>query len=373
MVRTIMHCAATLLLSAALAGVATAQIHDSENHRFRVDILTDDLAHPWGLAFLPDGRMLITERPGRLQLFDPESGDRTSVEGTPEVAAVSQGGLLDVVLHPNHADNGWIYLSYSAPGDGGNATTVGRGRLRSDRLTDFEVLFTAAPRLGGGRHFGSRLVFDNDGYLYISSGDRGERDRAQTLDNHQGKILRLTDEGRVPPDNPLVGDDDALPEIYSWGHRNPQGMILHPETGKIWVHEHGPRGGDEINIVRAGSNYGWPKVTHGREYHGPEIGPDGMQGMESPIHHWTPSIAPSGMAYYDGDAFPEWRGNVFVGALALTHLARLELDGKAVTHEERLLDDAGWRIRDVRRGPDGYLYVLVDARRAPLLRLSPAD
>lgn len=372
MVHSVVYVFTALLLISTFSCVAQERVHDSEEHRFKVTILFDDLTHPWGLAFLPDGRMLVTERPGQLNLLDPADVSRTVIAGTPEVATVGQGGLLDVVLHPDFEQNGWLYLSYSAPGEEGSVTSVGRGRLQGERLADFEVLFTASPQLDGGRHFGSRMVFDNDGYLYISSGDRGERDRAQDLGNHQGTILRLTDDGRIPPDNPFVNRDGALPEIYTWGHRNPQGMILHPETGDVWIHEHGPRGGDEINIIHAGKNYGWPEATYGREYYGPGIGPGEMGGMEPPVHHWTPSIAPSGMTYYDGDAFPAWRGNLFVGALAQTHLARLELSGQAVVHEERLLDEAGWRIRDVRQGPDGYLYVLVDARQAPLLQLSPA-
>lgn len=372
MIRTLMLCAGTLL-PALMSGVSLAQTHDSERHRFTVDVLTDQLSHPWGLAFLPDGRMLITERQGRLQLFDPEDSTLTPIEGIPPVADAGQGGLLDVALHPDFRNNRWVYLSYSAPGDRGTTTAVGRGRLRGERLTDFQVLFSAAPQFDSQQHYGSRLVFDRDGYLYITVGDRRQRHLAQDPDTHTGSVIRLTDDGEVPDDNPFVGRPDARPEIFSIGHRNPQGMTLHPETGDIWVHEHGPRGGDEINILRAGGNYGWPETTYGREYHGPPIGPDSMPGMAPPIHHWTPSIAPSGMTYYTGDAFPQWRNNIFVGALALTHLARLELDGERVTREERLLDDAGWRIRDVRQGPDGYLYLLVDAGRAPLLRLSPVD
>jgi len=365
-----------LLLVPALSLSLSAQaqqVHDSEKQSFQVTILADGLENPWSLAFLPDGRMLVTERAGRLNLLDADGGGKTVVQGTPAVASVNQGGLLDVVLHPDYADNGWIYLSYSKPGSDGHATALARGRLDGERLVDVETLFTASPGLSGGRHFGSRIAFDNNGYLFLSSGDRGDRDRAQDLGNYQGTILRLTDTGEVPADNPFVGHDHALPEIYSWGHRNPQGMILHPDSQEIWINEHGPRGGDELNIVRAGVNYGWPEVTHGREYHGPSIGPSEREGMEPPLHHWTPSIAPSGMAYYDGDAFPQWRGNLFVGALAHTHLARLEMDGEQVVHEEKLLDNAGWRIRDVRQGPDDYIYVLVDSNRAPLLRISPAD
>ncbi|MCP1674042.1 glucose/arabinose dehydrogenase [Natronocella acetinitrilica] len=357
----------------AAAGIASAQTVDSEEHRFQVQVLAEGFSHPWGLAFLPDGRMLVTERGGRLNLLDANGNNRRTVEGTPSVATENQGGLLDVILHPDFEETPWVYLSYARPSSEGNATAVGRGLLDGEQLTDFEVLFVATPYTGGGRHFGSRMAFDEDGYLYISTGDRGQRDRSQELDNHYGKIIRLTDDGQIPDDNPFLDQRDAQPGIYSYGLRNPQGMIRHPETGEIWINEHGPRGGDEINIIGPGLNYGWPKVTHGREYHGPRIGPESMDGMEDPLHHWTPSIAPSGFAYYDADVFPAWQGNLFVGALAQTHLARLVVDNGEVVHEERLLDDAGWRIRDVRQGPDGALYLLVDQRRAPLVRLSPAD
>ncbi len=370
-----MRMSTLVALVAALAtgpSLAAAQVVESEEHRFRVQVVAEGFDHPWSVAFLPDGGMLVTERDGRLNRLDADGGSRAVIEGTPEVAATNQGGLLDVVLHPDFADNSWVYLSYARPGDGGNATAVVRARLDGDRLHDMQTLFVATPYTRGGRHFGSRLAFDRDGFLYISTGDRGERDRAQELDNHHGKIIRLTDDGQIPNDNPFLAEPGAQPGIYSYGLRNPQGMIRNPESGEIWINEHGPRGGDEINIIRAGLNYGWPRVTHGREYHGPEIGPDSMEGMEDPLHHWTPSIAPSGFAYYDGEAFPRWRGNLFVGALAGTHLARVVLEDGAVVHEERLLDDSGWRIRDVRQGPDDALYLLVDQRRAPLLRLTPA-
>ncbi len=354
------------------APLASASPEDSTRHGFNVEIVHEGLDRPWSLAFLPDGRMLITERPGRLLLLDADNEERTDIGGLPAVAAISQGGLLDVVLHPDFEENGWVYLSYAKSGAGGYTTAVGRGQLQGDRLTDFQELFVATPYVPGGRHFGSRLVFDGEGYLYISTGDRGQRDGAQALDSHHGKIVRLTDDGQIPGDNPFLDHGGAQPGIYSYGHRNPQGMILLPGTGEIWLNEHGPRGGDEVNRVQAGLNYGWPKVTHGREYHGPAIGPAEMDGMEPPLHHWTPSIAPSGMTYYHGDAFPEWQGAIFVGALAGRHLARLEFDGTRLVNEERLLGDRNWRIRDVRTGPDGYLYLLVDDGNAPLVRLTPA-
>lgn len=369
---------AGLLLLGSLSALAqpaqVADIHRSQHHDFRIEILFEGLEHPWALAFLPDGRLLVTERPGRLNLLDPRDGSRQRVTGTPEVAARGQGGLLDIALHPDFAANGWVYLSYAARRDGGLSTHLGRGRLRDGRLEDFELLFRAAPGLSRGQHFGGRLLFDREGYLFLGLGDHGERDSAQDLASHMGGLIRLHDDGRVPRDNPFVGRRDARPEIYSHGHRNPQGLALHPATGAVWLHEHGPRGGDEINLPAAGQNYGWPVTTHGREYHGPVIGPAPPQpGFASPIHHWTPSIAPSGMAFQQGDAFPDWQGDLFVGALVQRHLQRLRFAGTKLVEQERLLEDLGWRIRDVRSGPDGYLYLLPDEDPASLIRLVPAD
>ncbi len=367
------HLATAALLLLLLPCISLAQSQRTEKHDIRVESLAEGLAHPWAVAFLPDGRMLVTERPGRLLLIDIDRDARKHIDGLPDIAATGQGGLLDVVLHPRYKETGWIYLSYAAPGSGGSTTAVGRGRIRGDRLVDFEEIFRAEPAVRGGRHFGSRMVFDRDEYLYISIGDRGERDRAQDTADHIGTVIRLHDDGATPDDNPFAVDGTGRPEIYTYGHRNPQGMILHPERAEIWIHEHGPRGGDELNILQRGENYGWPKMTHGREYHGPEIGPSQLPGMQPPIHHWTPSIAPSEMAYYDGGAFPRWRGNLFVGALAHTHLARLEMDADTVAAEERLLDEFGWRIRDVRQGSDGLLYLLVDSGNGALLRVRPAN
>lgn len=373
--------AATLCLAAMFAtacGVASdnadAPVTVDDSRAFRVATVASGFEHPWALAFLPDDDFLVTERPGRLLRVDPDSGAKRPVGGLPEVAAVGQGGLLDVVLHPDFADNRWLYLSYAAAGPGGYATRVARGRLTGNELTGVEVLFTAEPFVGGGRHFGSRLLFDDEGYLFITTGDRGNKAHAQDLNKLHGKLIRLHDDGSIPDGNPFVEDPDARDEIYSYGHRNPQGIALHPKTRRVWLHEHGPRGGDEINIPEPGANYGWPETTHGRAYSGIRFAPEPpVEGYVSPIHHWTPSIAPSGMAFYAGDVFPEWRGDLFVGALVLTHLARLELDGETVVAEEQLLEDAGLRIRDVRAGPDDHLYLLVDAADAPLLRLVPAD
>jgi len=338
----------------------------------RLQILAEGLDHPWALAFLPDGSALVTERSGRLLRIDPDDGQRQAIGGVPAVAARGQGGLLDIALHPEFTRTRWVYLSYATATDSGLTTAVGRGRLEGTRLTEFEELFRAQPPAEADQHFGSRLLFDRAGHLLVTVGDRRQRNWAQRLDTHAGKVLRLTADGGIPPDNPFVGQTGALPEIYSYGHRNPQGLALHPETGRVWLHEHGPRGGDEINLVVAGANYGWPLVTFGREYHGPTIGVEPPQpGFVSPLHHWTPSIAPSGLAFYSGEGFPEWRGDLFVGALVHRHLQRLRLRGGEVIAQEKLLTDQGWRIRDVRVGPDGYLYLLTDAADGVLARLEP--
>ncbi|MGE0253102.1 MAG: PQQ-dependent sugar dehydrogenase [Alphaproteobacteria bacterium] len=374
--RSILKGAAAMAVAATLpAGRAAAQdAVRSARATFRAVRVADRLAHPWSLAFLPDGTMLVTERPGRLRLLSPD-GEAASgaVGGVPDVVASGQGGLLDVCLHPDFATNRTIYLSYAAAVPGGANTRVVRAVLDGDRLARVEVLFTAAPAAGGGNHFGSRLAFDRDGYLFVAVGERNDRDRAQDLASHNGKTIRLHDDGRVPADNPFVGRDGARPEIFSWGHRNPQGMATHPATGIPWLNEHGPRGGDEVNIVRAGVNYGWPVITYGREYYGPAVG-EGLtarDGMAQPIWYWVPSIAPSGMAFYTADRFPGWRGSLFVGALVGRLLARLELDGDRVLREERLLEGDVGRIRDVRQGPDGLVYILTDASDGELWRLEP--
>ncbi len=354
------------------AEVATAQ----SSPPFRAVTLTEGLEYPWGLAFLPDGKMLVTERPGRLRLVGADGRlDPRPIGGVPAVAAVGQGGLLDVVLHPDFARNGWIYLSYAAHGAGGYGTEVARARLEGHALRDLKVIFSMRPKTTTGHHFGSRLVFDRQGYLYITLGDRGEMDRAQRLDDHAGSVIRLHDDGRVPADNPFVAVPNALPEKFTLGNRNIQGAALHPVTGALWAHEHGPQGGDEINIIRAGTNYGWPVITYGRNYgSGTPIGEGTHKaGMAQPLWQWTPSIAPSGMAFYTGDRFPAWRGNLFVGALRGQMLVRLELDGERIVREDRLLENTVGRIRDVRNGPDGFLYLLIDDARGRLIRLEPGS
>lgn len=349
----------------------------SQQETFRLREIARELEHPWGLAFLPDGRLLVTERPGRLRFVGADGGvDPEPVTGVPEVWARGQGGLLDVALHPQFETSRLVYLSYTAADrDGLAGTRVARGRLEGHRLLDVEEIFVSDARTGTGRHFGSRLVFARDGTLFVTLGDRGRRDLAQRLDSHGGKIVRIRDDGSVPPDNPFVGRPDARPEIWSLGHRNVQGAALHPVTGELWAHEHGPQGGDEVNIVRAGRNYGWPVITYGREYvTGAPIGEGtAKEGMEQPLWYCVPSIAPSGMAFYTGDRFTRWRGDLFVGALRAQTLVRLELEGDTVAAEERLIRGLVGRIRDVRQGPDGLLYLLTDAADGGIWRIEPVE
>ncbi len=373
-----MHRTRRLLLPLALALLLLACESPGQagsgDGQFRVVTLAEGLEHPWGMAFLPDGRILITERPGRLRLYADGRLHPEPIAGVPPIAAHGQGGLLDVAPHPDFAANGLVYLSFAMRDADGVGTSVGRARLEGHRLVDGRRLFDLVPRSNARQHFGSRLVFDREGLLYITLGDRGERDRAQDLGDHAGSVIRITDDGLVPPDNPFFDRDGARPEIFSYGHRNLQGAALHPETGELWTHEHGPQGGDELNVVRAGRNYGWPVITYGKEYvTGFDIGTTHSEGMEQPLHYWVPSIAPSGMAFYTGDRFPQWRGNLFVGSLKFRLLVRLELDGEKVVREERLLQDVLGRIRDVRTGPDGYLYLLTDASDGKLVRLEPRD
>ncbi len=364
-----------LLLPMALAAGA-APVIDSEKQRFTWQVVTSGLSHPWSLAFLPDGRRLVTERGGQLRIIDAEGRlDPQPIAGLPDIRQHGQGGLLDVVLHPDFAHNRLVYFSFAESGPGGFGTAVARGRLEEHRLSQVEVIYRMQRKTGTRHHFGSRLVFDGNGYLYITQGDRGDRPRAQDLSDHAGSLIRLNDDGSIPGDNPFVGRADAKPEIYSYGHRNMQGAALNPRSGKVWTHEHGPQGGDEINIPEAGRNYGWPVITYGVNYGiGTAIGEGTHKpGMEQPIYYWVPSIAPSGMAFYAGDRFPAWKGDLFVGSLKFGLLVRLELDGDRITHEERLLDGKLGRIRDVRQGPDGLIYLLTDESNGQLIRLLPAD
>jgi glucose/arabinose dehydrogenase len=370
----------TALASSALQALATGPADSktwrSEKHSFTVTTVAAGLEHPWSLAFLPGGDMLVTEREGRLRLIRNGTLLPEPVKGVPKSVVRGQGGLLEVALHPQFAENRLVYLSYAAQGTGGVGTEVARGRLDGDTLNDVEVIFSVDMKTPGSAHYGGRLAFAPDGTLFITLGDRySYMKEAQNPANHLGALIRVRDDGTVPPDNPFVGKPGIRPEIYSYGHRNMQGIAFHPVTGALWTHEHGPRGGDEVNIIKPGANYGWPAITYGIDYSGAIISDKTeAPGMEQPVIHWTPSIAPSGMAFYSGDKFPDWHGSLFVGALAGTHLRRLTLDGETVLSQEVLLSDLKERIRDVRQGPDGFLYVVTDdAYNGAVMRIEPAS
>ena len=373
---------ATALLSVSSPACGQSDIRRSAFHDYRVVTVAEGLVNPWSMAFLPDGDMLVTERPGRLRIIRGGALLPDPVPGTPEVLAVGQGGLMDVVPHPDFASNRILYISYSKPvGDGSRGTTaVVRGTFENDRFTLIDEIFEAVSR--GGGHYGCRLAFDADGYLFLSVGDRqasAEGDLAnhpaQDISNHHGVIVRLHEDGTVPDDNPFVGQEGARPEIWSYGHRNPQGLAIQPETGSVWLTEHGPQGGDELNVSTAGSNYGWPVIGFGVNYrsgraiHAATLG----EGMEQPAYVWVPSIGPSGLTFYDGDQFPEWRGDLFAGGMAIQRLERFVVEGDRVVAQETLLRDMG-RVRDVRQGPDGFLYVAIESRQGgetPIVRLEP--
>ncbi|WP_051542880.1 PQQ-dependent sugar dehydrogenase [Thiothrix lacustris] len=331
----------------------------------------DGLKQPWGMAFLPDGDILISERSGTLRRIHNGKLLDAPVSGLPAIEEHGQGGLLGLALHPQFAKNHWLYVAYAGKGKGGYSTHLARGQYQDGALTQWQVLFEATPKSDPGQHFGGRVVFDRSGYVYLSLGDRGERDSAQDLSSHAGSVIRLHDDGRIPADNPFVNTPGAKPEIYSYGHRNMQCMALHPVSGQVWTCEHGPQGGDEVNIERAGANYGWPVITYGEEYGGGAVGKGATQqeGMEQPVLFWKPSIAPSGMAFYTGDKYPAWRGNLFVGALKSELVSRVILDGNRYVNEERLLENTIGRIRDIQQAPDGYLYVLTDEDKGGLYRL----
>lgn len=338
-----------------------------------VEQVVSGLSIPWGMAFLPDGRILVTERPGSLRLVDVGQRSSVQVKGVPAVAAMNQGGLLDVQVHPAFGSNPYVYLCHSVGKERELTTRLSRYRLEGDALVDETILFTGEPWLATVHHFGCRVHLDGQGHIYFTIGDRGERDLSQRLDVDAGKVHRIREDGSIPADNPFVGREGARPSVWSYGHRNQQGLAFRPGTQQLWATEHGPRGGDEVNEVRPGLNYGWPVVTYGREYHGPKIG-EGTEkeGIEPPRLQWTPSIGPSGLIFYTGDAFPAWKGQMLAGGMALTHLNRLEIaaDGSGV-EKERLFDDLGWRVRDVEQGPEGHLYLLVD--NGWLLRVKPAE
>lgn len=328
---------------------------------FTLDTLATGLVNPWGMEFLPDGKILIAERPGRLRIWEDGRLLEEPVAGMPPIWAHGQGGFLDIAMHPDFDQNQWIYFAYSSPGAGGGNTAIGRGRLQGNAIVDFEKIFQGQPYSSGGAHFGSRIVFDENNYLFTTIGDRGIMNSAQDLSSHNGSVIRIHDDGSVPSDNPFVNEPGAMPEIWSYGHRNIQGMVLHPETGDLWTHEHGPRGGDEINVSLKGENFGWPLATHGINYNGTIITTDTtLPGMVDPILHWTPSIAPCGLDIVTSEKYPEWKGDLLVGALAGQHIHRVVIDGRRVVATERLLQGFA-RFRAVRQGPDGYLYFLTES------------
>ena len=339
----------------------------------RVDTVATGLEHAWGIAFLPDGRVLVTERPGRLRIVDRNGALSEPLTGVPAVAARGQGGLLDVAIDPRFAENRLVYLSFADPADDGTSgTSVARGRLGNAGLENVQVIYRQTPKVRSNMHFGSRLVFDREGRLFITQGDRyNQRPLVQDLSTTIGKVVRINADGTIPRDNPFVSRQGARPEIWSYGHRNVQAAALHPQTGQLWTVEHGARGGDELNRPEAGKNYGWPVISYGVDYSGVRIGEGtAREGMEQPVYYWDPVIAPSGMAFYTGDAFPNWRGSAFVGSMNPGALVRLTIDNDRVTREERYLGSIG-RVRDVQQGPDGFLYLITDADNGALLRVAP--
>jgi glucose/arabinose dehydrogenase len=352
-----------------------SKIHESEVLKFRVETIVSGLQSPWGLEFLPKGDLLITERSGSLYRFSRGKLSQP-IKGLPPIKTGGQGGLLDIELHPNYEENGWIYISYSAFSEDkrnkGSNTAIVRAKLNGNTLTNQEVIFKGGPDINTSYHFGCRLEFDNEGYLFFSIGDRGNMNNAQNLSNDCGKIHRIKDDGSIPTDNPFVKFEGAMPSIYSYGHRNPQGLVLHPETKQIWSHEHGPKGGDEINIIRKGANYGWPEITHGVNYNGTIISPDTSKiGMEQPVIHWTPSIAPCGMTFVKGDRYPGWKNNILSGSLRFNHVNRSVTRGEKIIHQERLLEGIG-RVRNVEVSPDGYIYVAIEFP-GKILKLIPLE
>jgi glucose/arabinose dehydrogenase len=370
-------CASALFGLPLTASAGPTQALNSELGAVSVNQIVKGLDHPWAVAFLPNKQgFLVAERPGKLRIVSADGKLSQPLSGVPKVWAQGQGGLLDVVLSPDFTNDRMVYLSYAeGGGEGGTAgTVVGRGRLSSDmgKLEGFNVIFRQEPKLSTGSHFGSRMVFDRDGYLFITLGENNNRSTAQDLDKLQGKVVRIFPDGRVPEDNPFVGQEGVRPEIWSYGHRNPQGAALNPWTGTLWTHEHGPKGGDEINIIEAGKNYGWPIATHGSDYSlqpiseakGKTVG-----GTVAPKHVWEKSPAISGMAFYDSERFKLWNHNLFIGALGAEDLIRLQFDGDKIVHEERLLGELKARVRDVRMGPDGYIYVLTDSDDGALLKV----
>nr|WP_228289242.1 PQQ-dependent sugar dehydrogenase [Marinobacter salinisoli] len=363
-----------LILGTLILGTSEltiAQTFSSQRADFKLEEVASGLSNPWSLAFLPDGSMLVTERAGRLRIIRNGELDPTPIAGTPELVASGEGGLLDVLLHPDFAQNQTLFLSYAHRNSEGMTTRVARSRFVDGRLQDTQVIFEALPRYGSSNHFAGRLVMDADGLVYISVGDRLDRDQAQDTADDVGGIHRITQEGEPAPDNPGLGNSAINDTLFTWGHRNPQGLTVHPSTGEVWSHEHGPQGGDEINILHGGTNYGWPEISYGIADSGELITPyTHRKGMAQPLYYWTPSIAPSGMAFYTGTLFPGWRGDLFIGALKMRRLVRLRILNGVVIETEDLLTDLGQRIRDVRMGPDGALWILTDTKKGGVYRLA---
>jgi aldose sugar dehydrogenase len=364
--------AAAMLLAGALPGIAKDRVIETKETALKVETVAGGLKFPWGLAVLPDGRMLVTERTGALRIVGKDGSVSAPLKGVPEVVADQQGGLLDLALDPNFAETGLVYLSYSEPGDGGAGTAVARGKLGADALENVEVIFRQKPKVDGGLHFGSRLAFAPDGKLFVTLGERFKFDPAQDLSTTLGKVVRINPDGSAPDDNPFSGRDGVLPEIYSYGHRNPQGAAIHPETGKLWEAEFGPLGGDELNVIEAGKDYGWPAVSWGKHYNGKEIpDPPTRPEFADAIKQWTPVISPSGITFYTGNAIPAWKGNLLIAGLSSQGIVRLTLDGEKVVGEERI--PLKNRIRNVVQGPDGAVYVLTDTGSGEILRLTPGE
>ncbi len=349
-----------------------AESFDSEKHQIKAEIIAENLEHPWGLVFLPNKDILVTERTGTLRKITKTGFlDPKPIMGLPKIEQNGQGGLLDIILHPNFQQNNLIYFSFSEKTKDGLGTAVAYGKLEKNNLKDVKVIFRLLPKTDTAFHFGSRLLFDQNNFLFITLGDRGSRPRAQNLNDHAGSVIRIYEDGLVPDSNPFFYSKKTQKEIYSYGHRNIQGIAIHPSTQKIWTHEHGPQGGDELNIILKGKNYGWPIITYGKNYvFGTDIG-EGThkKGMIQPIHYWVPSIAPSGMIFYTGDKFPKWHGNILIGSLKFHQLVRLEIKNNEVVHEERLLSNKFGRIRDVKQGPDGYIYLLIDSKNGKIIKL----
>ena len=342
----------------------------SENFTYSIDTITDNLQKPWVRTGLPNNELLVTERSGEIRVIRDNQLLDQKISGVPEVYAKGQGGLFEVKLHPDYESNGWLYVSYAAVGDGGGNTAIMRARLDGFNLVDKEIIFQALPFRSGGNHFGGHMEFDEEGYLFLSTGERGSRNNAQTLSNQSGKIIRIKDDGSIPSDNPFVNDNNASPEIFTYGNRNPQGMVVHPVTGEIWTHEHGPMGGDEINIIRPGLNFGWPEVTYGKNYDGTTITDvTSRDDVAHPQHYWVPSIAPCGMEFVTSDRYPAWSGNLLVGSLKFRYVARLELDGEKVVSEEKMIENLG-RIRSIEQGPDGLIYISMESP-GMVVRLMP--